>query len=99
MARTPQLTPDDQFPKQALQESVQEFPKELEGTNITFTWNIASAADLILPWGRSVSVRDRQMRDFWPTEPYLAGAITNVGFRHAALEWEIRGGSDKVNTA
>jgi len=99
MARTPQLQPESQYPEEALRRSKQTFPTDLTGTTSTFTWNIASAADLISPWGRNVSLRDRQIRDFWPTEPYLAGAITNVGLRHSSLEFEIRGENKKVNQA
>lgn len=90
---TPRLIPDSQFPEQALQESVQVPPDHnaLGGGGFTFTWNIASAADSILPWGRNVAARDRQLRDFWPTETYLAGAQASVSFRNATLDWEIRG--------
>ena len=98
MARTPQLTPDSQFPEQAIQRSKQDFPKADNTGGDTWTWNIASAPDQVAPWGRAVALRDRQLRDFWPTEPYLAGAVSNVSFRHATLEWEIRG-SDRVAQA
>lgn len=101
MARQPALKPDGQFPEEALQQSVQKFPDEDMGGSqgMVFTWNIASAADMITPWGRIPALRDRQIRDFWPDEPYLAGAVTNVGLRSAALEWEIRGPNNKVNQA
>jgi hypothetical protein len=91
MARIPSLTPDSQFPEQAIQRSKQEFPNADNAGGFAWTWNIASAADQIVPWGRSVALRDRQIRDFWPTEPYLAGAVANVSFRHSTLEWELRG--------
>ena len=99
MPRPP--APEDQFPAQAIQSSVQVHPKADESapSGMTFTWNIASVADAISPWGRSVYLRDRQLRDFWPTEPYLAGAVTNVAFRNAAYDWEIRGPSTAVETA
>jgi len=98
MPNTPQLTPDSQFPDLALKESVQKHPPSdmLGGGGLVFTWNIASAADSILPWGRNVGARDRQLRDFWPTETYLAGGVASVSFRNATLDWEIRGGSDRV---
>ena len=100
MPNIPQLTPESQFPELALAESVQEPPKQnlLGGGGLVFTWNIASAADSILPWGRNVAARDRQLRDFWPTETYLAGAVASVSFRNATLDWEIRGkkGSERV---
>lgn len=100
MGRIPSLTPDGQFPKLALEQTVQEFPEPANGQgSFVFTWNIASAADLVTPWGRNVGVRDRQLRDFWHTEPYLAGAMANRSFRNAALEWEIKGGGTKVEQA
>lgn len=93
MSNTPQLVPESQFPEQALAESVQSIPRGdlLGGGGLVFTWNIASASDSILPWGRNVAARDRQLRDFWPTESYLAGAVASVSFRNATLDWEIRG--------
>lgn len=101
MGRPPQLTPDSQFPKLALDESFQEFPKAAEAGsgNFVFTWNIASAADLVSPWGRNVAMRDRQLRDFWPTETYLAGAVANRAFMNVSLQWEIRGNGNKVEQA
>ena len=102
MANTPQLIPDSQFPEQALAESVQRPPKTLDfmgGGGLVFTWNIASAADSILPWGRNVGARDRQLRDFWPTETYLAGAVASVSFRNATLDWEVRNDSARVAQA
>lgn len=97
MARTPALVPDPQFPGDALQQSVQ-VPGRNDVPSMVFTWQIASAADSITPWGRNVSGRDRQLRDFWPTESFLAGALANVSFRNAAYEWEIRGNSTTVET-
>jgi hypothetical protein len=44
-------------------------------------------------------MRDRQLRDFWPTESYLAGAVANVSFRNSVFDWEIRGGGVKVQQA
>lgn len=90
--RPPQLTPDSQFPEAALRRTVQEFPSS--STDVTpgvWTWNIASAADAIAPWGRAVALRDRQLRDFWPTETYLAGALANIAFRNSVFQWEIKG--------
>lgn len=97
-AKTPQLIPESQFPKEALAQSVQDFPAggNMPSGNLVFTWNIASVADSITPWGRSVAVRDRQLRDFWPTETYLAGAVASVAFRNAAYDWEIRHLSDRI---
>lgn len=102
MPNVSQLVPEDQFPRDAIARSVQEFPKPMEapgGGSFVFTWNIASAADSVIPWGRNVMARDRQLRDFWPSESYLAGAVANVGFRNATLDWEIQGASDRVEQA
>lgn len=100
MARTPQLVPESNFPGDALQGSIQVPPDVLNApASMVFTWNIASAADAISPWGRNVGLRDRQLRDFWPTEPFLAGSIANVSFRNAAYEWEVRGPSTTVEKA
>lgn len=100
MPRPPALTPANQFPAEALRESVVESPKGLTApASHVYTWMIATAADAITPWGRDVYFRDRQLRDFWPTESYLAGALVNVSFRNAAFEWEIRGTASPVETA
>jgi len=100
MARTPQLTPEDQFPAETVQRTVQKYPENVDGAgNMVFTWNVASAADLVQPWGKNVTRRDQQLRDFFPTEPYLAGAIANVGMRAAALQWEIKSSSEKITQA
>ena len=102
MANIPRNTPVSQFPDAALAQSVQEFPSVQTGTGLegmVFTWNLASAADLVLPWGKNVRRRDQQLRDFWPTEPYLAGAVPNVSFRNASYDWTIRGSADAVNQA
>lgn len=100
MANTPQLVPESQFPEQALAQSFQVPPKDIlgGGGGLVFTWNIASAADSILPWGRNVAMRDRQLRDFWPTETYLAGTVASISFRNSTLDWEIRG-PDRVAQA
>lgn len=92
MAGVSPLVPDSQFPEQALDQSVQIPPRDTSGGgNFVFTWNIASSADSILPWGRNVAKRDQQLREFWPTESFLAGAQASVSFRNATLDWEIKG--------
>jgi hypothetical protein len=95
-----QLTPQSQFPEQALTESVQKPPKEiLGGGNLMFTWTIASAADSVVPWGRNVVRRDQQLRDFWPTESFLAGTVAEVSLRNASYAWEIKAKSERVINA
>lgn len=97
-ANQPQLAPQNQFPEPAIAGSVQVQPKPLEGAwnSGLFTLGIASAADQILAWGKDVKRRDQQLREFWPTESYLAGAIVNVSFRDATSDWEIKHSSKAV---
>jgi hypothetical protein len=100
MPRPPLLTPESQFPAEALKQSVQKAPDASSfPASTVFTWQIATVADSITPWGRNVRLRDRQLRDFWVTESFLAGALTNVSYRNAAFPWEIRGASQNVEKA
>jgi len=57
----------------------------------TITLIIAQTADTITPWGRSVKLRDRQLRDFWPQESTLAGALYGVAASQSAFNWRIDG--------
>jgi hypothetical protein len=102
MPRNPDLQPDSQFPKKAIDGSKQVFPS-VDGTSASgsalFTWDIASAADAITAWGRNVQRRDYELREFWPTETFLAGAFSSVCFNRASMDWEIRSPSEKVNQA
>lgn len=95
----PQLQPQNQFPGDAIKRSVQEQPvvSLFPGTGGgVFTWNLASAADSFSPWGRDVIRRDKELRDFWPSETYLAGAVANVAFRNTTLDWEIKHESKRI---
>jgi hypothetical protein len=92
MPNVPKLSPENLFPEQAISQSVQVQPdvslSPWQGSSIILAF--ASAADMITPWGRNTQRRDRELRDFWPTEPYLAGAVATVSFRNAAFDWEIK---------
>lgn len=102
MPNVPLLQPDSQFPSSAIEQSIQDLPKKGENTslqNFAFTFNIASSADTIYPWGLNTLVRDRQLREFWPTEPNLAGAMANMCLRNSALDWVIKHRSTRVETA
>lgn len=98
---TPRLIPEDQFPKQAIEGSAQVQPKpnDLNWQGSLFTIGMASSADSITQWGRDTARRDQQLRDFWPTESYLAGAVANVSFRNAAFDWSIKHPSPLVAKA
>lgn len=98
MPNTSQLVPENQFPTEAIAESVQKQPAVGGFSGSYLTLAFASAADQITPWGLTAA-RDRQLREFWPTESYLAGAVTTVSFRNAGFDWEIHGSSNRVNDA
>lgn len=100
MPNVPQLAPENQFPVPAVDESVQVQPPATAGMAANFlTISIASAADMITPWGINPVRRDQDLRKFWPTESNLAGALVNVCFRNAVFDWDIKGESEKVNQA
>ena len=100
MARKPDLQPGSQFPLDAIGASKQVYPKASTApSNGWQTWNISTSTDSILQWGKNVLKRDQQLRDFWPTEPFLAGAFSSVCFNRASLGWEIRHSSTKVEQA
>jgi len=48
-------------------------------------------ADEIPPWGTAPRERDRKLREFWHTEPFLAGAIFTTVARYAAFGWSLKG--------
>ena len=102
MPNISQLQPQSQFPLDAIGATKQVYPKASLSSvpgNGWQTWNIASATDSILPWGKNVIKRDQQLRDFWPTETFLAGALASVCFNRASLDWEIRHPSERVAQA
>lgn len=98
MPNVPQLQPDDQFPTQAIQESVQALPKGNEALSgsLIFTFQMATVADAITPWGWATATRDRELREFWPTESNLAGAMGNICLRNAAFDFVVKGPSTKI---
>lgn len=62
---------------------------ELMGDGLVLS--LASVADSFIPWGTAPKRRDRQLREFWPTEPILASALYNIVIRNAAFSWTIEG--------
>lgn len=59
----------------------------------------AQAADGITTWGSLPKKRDRELRNFWPTENYLAGALTTVAARNASIPWKLDGPPQSVEAA
>jgi hypothetical protein len=56
-----------------------------------FVVNVAGAADGMIPWGTSPANRDRQLREFYVTEPWLAGTVASLSARNAAFSWTLEG--------
>lgn len=50
---------------------------------------LTSMADSVSVWGLDVATRDKQLRDFYPTEPVLLSAIYSVAARDASFAWEV----------
>ncbi len=61
-----------------------------------FVLSLASVADSFTPWGRAPKIRDRQLREFWPTEPILASALYSICIRNANFSWTLEGGPETV---
>jgi hypothetical protein len=58
---------------------------------------VANAADRMPPWGTAPRERDRLLREFWTTEPILAGAIFSTVSRYTGFEWDLNGPDRMVN--
>lgn len=101
MANRAALEPGEQFPIQAIEESKQDFPKATEGMSgsVQLLFMLASAADSITGWGINPIRRDQELREFWPTESNLAGAVANVCARNAAYNFTIEHDSPRVEQA
>lgn len=100
MAKIDTKTEPTNFPADALDLTTMKFPKaEEQHLESTLILDLFSVGQRIAPWGTGYKIRDRQLRDFWPTEPYLAGSIFSVAIRNANYEWEIKGPDEKVVNA
>jgi len=71
--------------------SVQVRPQYEESPRSSYVINLASIADDITPWGYNPYYRDIQLRNFWPTEPFLASGIYTIVARNAAFNWTLDG--------
>lgn len=68
----------------------------LETLDGGFVLNLASVSESFSPWGKNPKVRDRQLREFWPTEPILASALYSVCIRNSNFSWTLEGGAKTV---
>jgi hypothetical protein len=60
---------------------------------------LAQAGDSFVPWGRLPFARDAQLRNFWPTEPFLASAMGIIGARNGAMDWKLTGDEQTADAA
>jgi len=85
------------FPKDVLKRTAVAFPKSLDSQmDGSLILNLFSAAHRVPQWGSAYRTRDRFLREFWPLEPFLSGAIFSTSIRNANYEWEITGPDDAV---
>lgn len=61
------------------------------GTAAYLVFDMAGVADDIPAWGMAWRQRDRRLRQFWPTENILSGAIYSIMARNSALDIEFDG--------
>lgn len=52
---------------------------------------VAAASQSITPWGTYVRVRDKELRSFWHTEPWLASVVYLVSIRNTSFAWDVVG--------
>jgi hypothetical protein len=98
---------NDNFPRDPFKRTVQKFVPQREADSSPFdffhTYPIAGAlanvSNRITPWGSYVARRDRELREFYIKEPWLAGAVYSVTIRNAAFNWEVEAPSEKLETA
>lgn len=76
----------------ALKRTVTKEPSsEWYGPGNILTMALATVADDIAAWGSVPFLRDQKLREFWPTENVLAGAIYGMATRNAAFSWRLDG--------
>jgi hypothetical protein len=76
----------------ALKRTVQSVPRDewgMGGQLLSLT--LATVADDLPPWGTSPYVRDRMLREFWPTESILAGTIYSASIRNSSMNLAFEG--------
>ncbi len=95
--------------ERAVRRSVQDVPAATLDNVGTPSWSdaeselhlfsVAQFADEILPWGTSVRERDKQLREFLPTESLLLSTVGTVAARNAAMSFKLDGGPRQVDQA
>lgn len=90
------VLPNQQLPmfknydEEVVSNSVIDFPKPMERSGVNrYILTVASMADDMNPWSVYPHARDKQLRQFWPTEPMMASAVYASTARMSSFEWEI----------
>jgi len=76
------------------QKTVVDAPKVAERQSpsaVPIILTAAAAAQTITPWGINPRTRDKELRAFWKSEPWLASVVYSVSIRNASFAWEIVG--------
>lgn len=96
-----ELLGEKAYDPESIGRSVVDVPSEVNipPTDQGFVWFLAQSADGITPWGKAPKIRDRQLRDFIPTEPWLNSALASVCSRNTAFSWRLEGPDALVQAA
>lgn len=57
----------------------------------TFLLQVAEAAQTFTPWGYNPVKRDKELRNFWHSESWLASVVYSVSIRNASFLWQVVG--------
>src|SRR3990167_3732311 len=84
---------DKELPQAVIERSVISRPEDVQAGSLdtSLLWFVANAADEMTAWGVNPKRRDRELRDFVPTENYFASALGIVCARNMAFSWTVEG--------
>jgi hypothetical protein len=75
-----------------LKRTVQSVPRDEWSTGgQLLALTLATVADDLPAWGQAPYLRDKLLREFWPTESILAGTIYSLSIRNAAMDLSFDG--------
>src|SRR3990167_3225115 len=84
---------DKELPQAVIERSVISRPEDVQAGSLdtSLLWFVANAADEMTAWGVNPKRRDRELREFVPTENYFASALGIVCARNMAFSWTVEG--------
>lgn len=86
-------------PAGALANSVQSAPTSNVPLGSQWIFSLVHQADGFTAWGSNPKIRDRQLREFIPTEAGLVSALSTVCARNAALSSKLTGDDKTIEAA